>query len=140
MKPSQIIISIAVIATLAASFWADLNDTHVYNLAWPPHARFHAIVALFVTSGYSLIALWLIWRQSADRFICMAVAALMPFVSWYGHYMAFFLVGPSDTEIVLGLPANLLGGGIIMSVSAIGYFQFRRERRIALDADYGSKR
>lgn len=128
LQASKILISSAAVLTLAAALYADMNETHVFNAGWPPHARFHASVALFVTAGWCAVAVWLAWRKTQDAFACMTTAALMPIVSWYGHYMTFFLVGPSETERMLGVPSNLLGGGVIMAISIVGYILFLNAR------------
>jgi heme/copper-type cytochrome/quinol oxidase subunit 1 len=121
------IIGLSVISTVAAVLYADMNKTHVFNNEWPPHARFHAVVAIFATTAYALVALFLVTRRAGDA-VAVPVAALMPVCAWIGHYLAFFIMGPSETEEVLGVPSNLLGGGVIASAAGAGYLLYRKQR------------
>lgn len=60
--------SIAAVATSLAAQLADLKATHVYNPAWPPHARYHGVLFICLLTGVGLLALALTWTpRSGDE-------------------------------------------------------------------------
>ena len=70
MRISRLILSGAAIGTIIGTGRADLNSTHVFNPAWPPHARFHNATGWGTVAGSQLLALWLLWRpgqQASDH-------------------------------------------------------------------------
>lgn len=55
----RLLLSVAILSVAMAPLTAGLNETHIFNDAWPPHARFHTAVLLFISAGLSLVGLWL---------------------------------------------------------------------------------
>ena len=81
MRISRLILSGAAIGTIIGTGRADLNSTHVFNPAWPPHARFHNATGWGTVAGAQLLALWLLWRpgqQASDHDTAVTTAALFP--------------------------------------------------------------
>ena len=70
MRISRLVLTGAAIGTIIGTGRADLNRTHVFNPAWPPHARFHGAAGWGTVACSQLLAVWLLWRPSllaADR-------------------------------------------------------------------------
>ena len=65
------------------------NDSHTFNPRWPPHARFHGVVALAMTSTLAGLNLWSLWSPSNDRRTSRRFAAAVP-----AAYRTPFLVAP----------------------------------------------
>lgn len=126
----QIIVTIAVLITLIGPTAVDWNDSHVFNPKWPPHARFHAIVYLCMTIGFSLIALWLIWRASTDHVADMLIAALVPIISWGSFFIAVRVRGsaaeddPGSLPRMMGMPVNLFNAGVFTVLSLLGFLLY----------------
>ena len=82
MLVGRLLLTVALLSTVFGPIGADWNETHVFNPSWPPHARFHSVVGLFVTIGFSLIGLWLLWRKSTDFRAHLLVATAVPVLAW----------------------------------------------------------
>lgn len=132
MLLGRILLTIALGSTLSGPIGADWNDTHVFNPSWPPHARFHSVVGLFVTTGFSLIGLWLLWRKSTDYLPQLTVAAAVPLLGWGMFFPAALVSGagvedhPGTLPRVAGLPLNLFVALIFSALAIAGYVICRR--------------
>jgi vacuolar-type H+-ATPase subunit I/STV1 len=121
------LVTVALIATIVGPVGADWNDSHVFNPAWPPHARFHAVAGLGLTAGFGLIGLCLLWKRSADRRTCDTVAALVPLLAWGLFFFAAAVPGaavedrPGQLPRVLGVPLNLFVAGLLCGLALAGY-------------------
>ncbi len=78
----QLLLSVTIISVAMAPLTADLNESHIFNGDWPPHARFHTAVLMFLSIGLSLIGLWLLWRRTSEFRTHVFLAMLIPVLSW----------------------------------------------------------
>ena len=72
---TQVLLTVAVLSFGVVAAAADLNRTHACNPLWTAHARFHVVWQTLTHMGVSLVALYLIWLDSADpreRFLLVA--------------------------------------------------------------------
>lgn len=116
----------AVVATAV-----DWNTTHLFNPAWHPHARFHDALYLLFFDGASLIALWLLWRQSKEPEVGPKVAALFSAAAWTPFfYIEALIPGTSllaaDNVPVLKVggmtfPPNLIVAAVLFLLTIIAY-------------------
>lgn len=137
MKISRLILSGAAIGTIIGTGQADLNATHVFNPAWPPHARFHNVTGWGTVTGSQLLALWLLWRpgqHDRDRDTAVTTAALLTAVAWVPFFPALAISGtavedePGHLPRVAGVPRNLISAALIPAGCALGYLLHRRGR------------
>jgi len=126
------LLTIALLSTLFGPIGADWNDTHVFNPAWPPHARFHSVVGLFVTIGFSLIGLWLLWRSSTDYLTHLLVATAVPVLAWGTFFLALLVPGTGVEDYAgtlprfIGLPLNVFVAMMFSATAVVGYVICRR--------------
>lgn len=52
----------------------EIGDTHVFNPAWPPHARLHEVWQLTTNSSLAIVGLWLVWARG--RIIMASIIGL----------------------------------------------------------------
>jgi hypothetical protein len=100
MRISRLILSGAPIGTMIGTGRADLNSSHVFNPAWPPHARFHNATGWGTVAGSQLHALWLLWRpgqQPRDHDTAVTTSALLSAIAWVPFFPALAISG-ADVE------------------------------------------
>jgi len=133
MRISRLILSGAAIGTIIGTGRADLNDTHVLNPAWPPHARFHNAAGWGTIAGSQILALWLLWqpgRKAPDT--AVSTAALLSAMAWLPFFPALAVSGadvedePGRLRRVAGIPVNLVAAALIPASCALGYLLHRR--------------
>lgn len=64
----------------------EINETHVFNSAWPSHARLHEVWQLVTNFAIGLFCLWLAWRAGKVR-----AAALLALTATGGFLIAYVL-------------------------------------------------
>jgi hypothetical protein len=129
----RLLISLAAIVTAVVPWLADWNDSHIFSAQWSPHARFHGVTSLGMATTLSPIALWLLWRRSADQ-AAAAVAALIPIAYWGPFFVAALVPGTAiedpghQLRRIAGVPSNLLGAGATTLTAGLGWYLDRRLR------------
>lgn len=81
---SKLAVTAASIVFLLILPVAEINETHVFNPAWPEHARLHEVWQLLVHAIFSGVCLWLVWvRREARLASLLALAMAGSFVFAY---------------------------------------------------------
>ncbi len=137
MRISRLVLSGAAIGTIVGTAGADINRSHIFNPAWPPHARFHNAASWGTIAGLQLFVLWLLWRPGQDAShsdAAMTTAAVLPVIAWLPFFFAVALPGtavedePGHLPRIVGVPANLVPAVLVPALSALGYILHRHER------------
>lgn len=127
-RVGRLLLSFAIISVAMAPLTADLNETHIFNDAWPPHARFHTAVLLFTSAGLSVIGLWLLWRKTSEFRTHVFLAMLIPVLSWGSFFLALLIPGtgaedvPGELPRVAGLPLNLFVAMVLVLLSMVAWW------------------
>ncbi|MEM0976877.1 MAG: DUF6640 family protein [Pseudomonadota bacterium] len=112
---------------------ADLNETHLYNPGWSPHARVHGVWFLVFGASMAFTSIYFVWVK--DNLVLPIFVGLM-FAS--GFWVAFLtsglyggaLVDENGVEArVLGLESNVFVFSVVTIVllSALA-FAVKKER------------
>ncbi|MEM8924139.1 MAG: DUF6640 family protein [Actinomycetota bacterium] len=112
----RLIISFVALAIAVGPMVADFNRTHATNPLWPPHARFHVVWQVLIQAGSSVLALLLLWRDSADYVFHLYLAAAVIYV-WIVTFVATLASMP-------------LFDGALRDVNGIKPFRFRLPGRV----------
>ena len=112
----KIAITFSVILYAIVVPYLDINETHVWNPDWTPHARIHEVWQLITNSSIGLLCLWLVWYKKE-----VLLSTLLSLLVMGGFLLAFFLkdgYGGSmkyldgSEKTVLGINLAVLGFGI----------------------------
>lgn len=129
MKKTIITFSIVLYA-IAVPF-LEINDTHVFNPDWTPHAKIHEVWQLITNSSIGLLCLWLVWVKKEFRLstiLSMLITGgfLLAYLiqDFYGGSMKY-LDGSEKT--ILGINIGVLGFGIGFVLLTLLYFRSRKE-------------
>ncbi|MBM3113644.1 hypothetical protein H8F21_27210 [Pseudomonas sp. P66] len=74
----------------------EVNDTHVFNTAWEPHARLHETWQLFTNTAIGAFSVWLVWGKDN-----LKLASLLTVFVTGGFLMAYWLQDGYGGSMVL---------------------------------------
>jgi uncharacterized membrane protein (UPF0182 family) len=74
-------IGVTALFTLVTPLVADWNETHIYNPAWPPHAKFHNAQTMIMGVLLGALSLYFLLTSGRDR-LRVRVAALLAGLYW----------------------------------------------------------
>jgi hypothetical protein len=131
----RFILGFVLVAGAIISTAVDWNATHLFNPAWPPHARFHDALFLMLLDGATLIVLWLLCRRSEEPKVALIVATLFSLAVWTPFFYiealipgTSLLAGPDVPLLRLGslaVPPNLAVAIVFALLTLAGYFLAR---------------
>jgi hypothetical protein len=90
--------SINAIGVAIGGFAADWNHTHIFNPAWPPHAKFHDGQTLSFGILLGIFSLFFAWRGSGDRRTNILAAAITGGVTSWAQAGAYAYPGVAWTD------------------------------------------
>ena len=62
----RILLTVSAAYAGVGAFIFDWNKTHIYNPAWPPHAKFHNAQTMSLGAGLGVLALAALWSPHAS--------------------------------------------------------------------------
>ncbi|MFK7989796.1 MAG: DUF6640 family protein [Sandaracinaceae bacterium] len=110
----------------------ELGDTHLFNPAWPPHARFHLIWFVAANAFVGLLATFVLWRPWPDASRGANLALALNLAVLAGFTVAAVLHPLYGGALVEGDPGTVLGvqPNVLVFV-ALGVFALLGRRLIA---------
>ena len=134
-KLGKWVMTFVLVAGAVVSTAVDWNETHLFNPAWHPHARFHDALFLMILDAMSLVVLWLLWRRSAEPEIGLKVAALLAAAVWTPFFYIEALIPStsllaSDNVPVLKVGSmtfapNLVVAAVLFLLTLVAYWLAR---------------
>ncbi len=114
----KLLISFIGLFTAVSPYLADWNITHIYNPAWPPHAKFHNAQTMVLGAFLGLISFYSLWfREDLDEKGKVKEASLFAVLYWLAQFPAILFPGTRLTDtginhitipVILGIELNQL--------------------------------
>ncbi|KAL1986717.1 hypothetical protein VTN96DRAFT_5922 [Rasamsonia emersonii] len=145
ITPGRILLALVAILTAAGGFLADMNETHIYNPRWPPHAKFHNGQTMSMGLLLGLSSLYYLFGRSSSsrepRALAQALAqelsslwtaAWLGSLYWVTQLSAALYPGslPVDPEFGQGFPQAYICV-VLLSMVVVGTgLEHRRLKRM----------
>ncbi|MEJ5039296.1 hypothetical protein LOY33_10065 [Pseudomonas sp. B21-036] len=117
----------------------EINDTHVFNQAWEPHARLHETWQLFTNTAIGAYSVWLVWGRDNLR-----LASLLTLFVTGGFLMAYWLrdgyggsmvLTDGSEKMILGVNLGLFAYALAILLAGLAVALERRGPDRSLGAD-----
>lgn len=117
----------------------EINDTHVFNQAWEPHARLHETWQLFTNTAIGAYSVWLVWGRDNLR-----LASLLTLFVTGGFLMAYWLrdgyggsmvLTDGSEKMILGVNLGLFAYTLAIPLAGLAVALERRRPDRSLEAD-----
>ncbi|MBP2551815.1 hypothetical protein J2858_004758 [Neorhizobium galegae] len=126
---SSLMFSFVAIITAIGAHLADYSSTHLFNPAWPGHAKYHAGHTMALAALLGVLTLFFAWRPGGDVLTNLLAAAGFGSIYWISQSVAIcypntlFFDPEFDVPInyILGLPAQAMFQIVFLSVTAIAF-------------------
>ncbi|WP_110970090.1 hypothetical protein [Pseudomonas huaxiensis] len=133
-----------LLVTIGVVFYAvlvpvlEINDTHVFNQAWAPHARLHETWQLFTNTAIGVYSVWLVWVRED-----LKLASLLTLFVTGGFLMAYWLrdgyggsmvLTDGSENMILGINLGLFAYTLAILLAGIAVAMDRRNRDAQADA------
>jgi hypothetical protein len=139
----RLLISLVAVFTAVSPYLADWNVTHIYNPAWPPHAKFHNAQTMVLGTILGSLTMYCLWfRKGVTQQQKLNEAAVLASLYWLAQLPATFFPGVVLADpginsvkmpVIFGIEFNQLTLGItvIYPLIVLGYYLESRSLRRA---------
>jgi hypothetical protein len=119
---AKILISFCVFVYGVVIPFLEINSSHVFNLEWPAHARFHEVWQLITNIFLGLLCLWLAWFERNIR-----MAGIITIIVMGGIVVAHLLEGfyggsilsGNLSQTIMGLELAVFAGVVVIMMAVI---------------------
>ena len=129
-----LLISLVAVFTAVSPYLADWNVTHIYNPAWPPHAKFHNAQTMVLGALLGFLSIYCLWlRKEISEQQKLNEATVLASLYWLAQIPAKFFPGTALTDpginslkmpVIFGIEFNqsTVGITVIYPLIVLGYY------------------
>lgn len=130
---ARLLVTVGIIFYAVVVPILEINDTHVFNQAWAPHARLHETWQLFTNTALGAFSVWLVWGRNDLR-----LASLLTTFVTGGFLMAYWLrdgyggsmvLTDGSEKMIFGLNLGLVAYTLAIVLAGVAVFMDRRQRQ-----------
>jgi hypothetical protein len=130
----RLLISLVAVFTAVSPYLADWNVTHIYNPAWPPHAKFHNAQTMVLGTILGFLSIYCLWfRKGITKQQKLNEATVLASLYWLAQLPATFFPGTALTDpginsvkmpVIFGVEFNklTLNMTVIFPLIILGYY------------------
>ena len=129
---AKLLVSIGIVFYAVVVPVLEINQTHVFNPAWEPHARLHETWQLFTNTAIGAYSVWLVWIRDDLR-----LASLFTLFVTGGFLMAYWLrdgyggsmvLSDGSEKMILGINLGLFAYSVAILLAGLAVFLEQRGR------------
>lgn len=129
---SKLLVTVGIVFYAVVVPILEINDTHVFNQAWAPHARLHETWQLFTNTALGAFSVWLVWGRNDLR-----LASLLTLFVTGGFLLAYWLrdgyggsmvLSDGSEKIIMGANLGLVAYTLAIVLAGIAVAIDRRQR------------
>ncbi|WP_328676605.1 acetyltransferase [Streptomyces sp. NBC_00322] len=127
LTPGRALLTLTSLVTMTGAYFADWNETHIYNPDWPPHAKFHNAQTMSMGAALGLIGLYLLWvhRDAWSPFRLQVIVGAAS-VYWITQLSAILYPGTALVDGDWVPPIQPPLAGTMLALNALAYVLERR--------------
>ncbi|MDH0731005.1 hypothetical protein N5F23_00230 [Pseudomonas sichuanensis] len=137
---SKLLVTVGIVFYAVVVPILEINDTHVFNQAWAPHARLHETWQLFTNTALGAFSVWLVWGRNDLR-----LASLLTLFVTGGFLLAYWLrdgyggsmvLSDGSEKMIMGVNLGLLAYTLAIMLAGIAVAIDRRQRGVQSTAPH----
>jgi len=119
---AKVLVSLGAAVFLVAILGLEINASHVFNPAWPAHARLHEVWQLVTHFALGVFCLWLAWYQQQLR-----IAAIISIIVMGGVVVAHAIESSYGGSIqsgnisktILGMDLAIVAATVVILLAVV---------------------
>jgi hypothetical protein len=129
---SKLLITLGILVYIALIPMLEWNDSHVFNSAWPPHARFHELWQLFSNFSLGIVALGYCWIRN-DVFTAAVISCCVMAGVIFAESLADFVGASAQSgniaKQLMGIDLAVVVAGLVIVFSIVASQLHRRQSK-----------
>jgi hypothetical protein len=108
-----------------SSLVMDFNESHVYNPAWPPHARYHGFLFMNLLVAVGALSIALLWRPKQLNLINeTTIVGILNAAIWTSFLLPLVVPEvspwPDGFQVTMPLNGNIILALVMLFLTAVG--------------------